>query len=54
VYVDTSNLSAGVSDSTPKTGDLIHPKWFLAVALACVSMILLLKKDKKQPNVKAA
>lgn len=54
VYVDTSNLSAGVSDSTPKTGDLIHPKWFLAIALACVSLILLLKKDKKQPNVKTA
>ncbi|MCM1105160.1 MAG: leucine-rich repeat protein [Clostridium sp.] len=54
VYVDTSNLSAGVSDSTPKTGDLIHPKWFLAVALACVSLILLLKKDKKQANVKTA
>lgn len=54
VYVDTSNLSAGVSDSTPKTGDLIHPKWFLAIALACVSLILLLKKDKKQPNMKTA
>lgn len=54
VYVDTSNLSAGVSDSTPKTGDMIHPKWFLAVALACISFILLLKKDKKQANVKAA
>lgn len=54
VYVDTTNLSAGVSDSTPKTGDMIHPKWFLAVALACISFILLLKKDKKQANVKAA
>lgn len=54
VYVDTSNLSAGVSDSTPKTGDMIHPKWFLAIALACVSFILLLKKDKKQVNAKTA
>ncbi len=50
VFVDTSNLSAGVVDHTPKTGDLIHPKWFLAIALACTSMILLLKKDKKQPK----
>lgn len=49
VYVDTSHLSSSVVDHTPKTGDLIHPKWFLALGLACVSMILLLKKDKKQP-----
>lgn len=49
VYVDTSHLSSSVADYTPKTGDLIHPKWFLALGLACVSMILLLKKDKKQP-----
>ncbi len=54
VYVDTSNLSQGVVDSTPKTGDPIHPKWFLAIGLACTSMILLLKKDKRQTNTKTA
>ena len=34
VYVDTTNLSAGaVADTTPKTGDGIHPKWFLSIGL---------------------
>jgi hypothetical protein len=47
VYVDTANLTAtGTLDSTPKTGDGIHPKWFLSLGLACISMILFLKKDK--------
>ena len=48
VYVDRSNLMSGVADSTPKTGDPIHPKWFLVVALGCTSAILLLKKDNKR------
>lgn len=48
IYVDTNNLSAGVvSDNTPKTGDGIHPKWFLSVGLACVSAVLFMKKDKR-------
>lgn len=47
LYVDTANLSAGAFDSTPKTGDMIHPKWFLAVGLALLSAVLFLKKDKK-------
>lgn len=48
VYVDTGNLVAGdVLDQTPKTGDGIHPKWFLSVGLASISMILFLKKDSK-------
>ena len=34
-------------DATPKTGDPIHPKWFLALGLACVSLILFFKRDKK-------
>lgn len=47
IYVDTNNLTAGsVLDNTPKTGDGIHPKWFLAIGLACVSVILFLKRDK--------
>jgi hypothetical protein len=47
IYVDTQNLSAGVIvDSTPKTGDGIHPKWFVSIGLLCLSMVLFLKKDK--------
>lgn len=47
VYVDTGNLVEGMLDVTPKTGDPIHPKWFLSLGLACLSIILFLKKDKK-------
>ena len=46
IYVDTSNLSVNTLDSTPKTGDGIHPKWFVSIALACISLILFMKKDK--------
>lgn len=47
IYVDTANLSEAVIDATPKTGDPIHPKWFLAIGLACISLILFFKRDKK-------
>ena len=47
IYVDTSKLSSGVSDATPKTGDALQPKWFLAAGLALLSAVLFLKKDKK-------
>lgn len=48
IYVDTNNLVAGtITDSTPKTGDGIHPKWFLSIGLACISIVLFMKKDKK-------
>lgn len=47
VYVDTANLTAdGTLDATPKTGDPIHPKWFLCIGLAAVSIFLFLKRDK--------
>ncbi len=47
IYVDTQNLTAGViTDSTPKTGDGIHPKWFVSVGLLCLGAVLFLKKDK--------
>jgi hypothetical protein len=49
IYVDTGNLTEGMLDVTPKTGDPIHPKWFLSLGLACLSIILFMKKDK---NVK--
>ena len=56
IYVDTDNLKSGVvNDSTPKTGDGIHPKWFLSVGLLCISMILFLKKDRvMKENTKKA
>lgn len=55
IYVDTTDLSAGmIQDSTPKTGDGIHPKWFLAMGLACISFMLFIKKDKRAVPVKAA
>lgn len=51
IYVDTMNLTAGTNnDETPKTGDGIHPKWFLSLGLACVSIFLFLKKDKRRVN----
>lgn len=46
IYVDTGNLTEGLLDVTPKTGDPIHPKWFLSIGLACLSIILFMKKDK--------
>ena len=53
IYVDTGNLtvSAGTLDSTPKTGDGIHPKWFLSIGLACISIILFTKKDRRYVKV---
>ena len=48
IYVDTNHLSQGkISDQTPKTGDGIHPKWFLSGGFASASLFLLFKKDKK-------
>ncbi len=47
IYVDTANLTEATIDVTPKTGDPIHPKWFLAIGLACVSVILFFKRDKR-------
>ena len=46
IYVDMANMTAGTIDATPKTGDPIHPKWFLAIGMACISLILFFKRDK--------
>ena len=54
IYVNTQNLSEGLLDSTPKTGDPIHPKWFLSIGLASLSIILFMKRDKKVVKVKTA
>ena len=49
IYVDTAHLTAGTSsDSTPKTGDGIHPKWFLSIGLACLSFVMFMQKDKRK------
>lgn len=53
IYVDKANLTEGTIDATPKTGDPIHPKWFLAMGLACISIVLFCKKDR-QPNLTKA
>jgi len=54
IYVDTSNLTYGTIDNTPKTGDGIHPKWFVSIALFSMSMILFLKKDKVKKTPRTA
>ncbi|MCL2052432.1 MAG: leucine-rich repeat protein [Lachnospiraceae bacterium] len=46
IYADLDNLHSGIIDDTPKTGDGIHPKWFLVIGLVSVAMILFLKKEK--------
>lgn len=54
IYADTNNLDAAqMLDASPKTGDPIHPKWFLALGLAAASIVLFLKKDKNPKVVTA-
>ena len=49
IYVDTNNLVAGQTlDSTPSTGDPIHPKWFAAIGMACISILLFVTSDNKK------
>ncbi len=54
IYVDTANLTEATIDATPKTGDPIHPKWFLALGMACMSLILFFKRDKAVIKTKIA
>ena len=49
IYVDTSRLGQGTgADDTPKTGDPIHPKWFLSIGLACLSFVMFMQRDTKK------
>jgi hypothetical protein len=49
IYVDKSNLSAGLMyDATPSTGDPIHPKWFAALGMACISIVLFVASDGRK------
>ena len=51
--MDVTNLSDGtISDSTPKTGAGIHPKWFLSIGLACLSFVMFMVKDNKGDSKK--
>lgn len=53
IYVNTQTLLSGVHDETPKTGDGIAPKWFLAIGLALGSAVLFLyKEQRKIPGLK--
>lgn len=53
IYVETNHLTASdVTDATPKTGDPIHPKWFLAIGLAVLSILMFLGKGSKNRIVK--
>lgn len=55
IYVDTGNASSSsgtVSDNTPKTGDGIHPKWFLSIGLASLSFVMFMQKDDKKSRKK--
>ena len=46
IYADLNNLDVAPLDITPKTGDGIHPKWFLVVGFASMSAFLFLKKER--------
>lgn len=53
IYVETNHLTASdVTDGSPKTGDPIHPKWFLAMGLAMLSILMFLGKGSKNKIVK--
>ena len=55
IYVDAGNLtSTGTIDTTPKTGDMVHPKWFLSAGLFLCAVALFLKKDKVTVTGKVA
>ena len=50
IYVETNNLSAnaGIADASPKTGDPIHPKWFLAIGLMIASILMFALRPSKK------
>lgn len=53
IYVETNHLTAAnATDATPKTGDPIHPKWFLSIGLALLSILMFLGKGSKNRIVK--
>ncbi|MBQ8138024.1 MAG: leucine-rich repeat protein [Lachnospiraceae bacterium] len=57
IYVNTEQISLagdnsnGPSDQTPKTGDGIKPKWFLATGLAAIGVFFFVWNDKRRKKV---
>ena len=39
-------IRGGIRDNTPDTGDLIHPKWFLALGLTALACVFLFYKGQ--------
>ncbi len=39
-------IRGGIKDNTPDTGDLIHPKWFLALGLTALACVFLFYKGQ--------
>ena len=53
IYVNTTQLdAAGITDSSPKTGDM-SPKWFVVIGLLCISVVLFAKKDRVYKKIPA-
>ncbi len=52
IYVETDHLTSGTMDATPTTGDPIHPKWFLSIGLALLSVLMFFGKGSKNKIVK--
>ena len=45
-------IRGGSRDNTPDTGDLIHPKWFLALGLAALACVFLFYKGQGKKPVR--
>ena len=45
-------IRGGIKDNTPDTGDLIHPKWFLALGLAALACAFLFYKGQGKKPVR--
>ena len=43
-------LGTGAKDNTPDTGDFVHPKWFLAMGLTALAIVLFFYKGKRKVN----
>jgi hypothetical protein len=53
IYTDLNNMTAtGTADATPVTGDPIHPKWFLSIGLALMSVLMFAMRGSKKKLVR--
>ena len=46
IYTNLGDSTVSPLDPNPKTGDGIHPKWFLVVGLTCLSFVLFIRKER--------